>query len=191
MSTLLTAASLGLGLSAHRSGAQLVLAESCTAGLAAHVIARTPGSSAWLLGGLVAYSNAFKQQHLGVRRQTLFRHGAVSAPTAAEMALGAVSLALSALHEAEEAPQQLLAVSITGIAGPDGARPGKPVGLVWFGLAQARCLAEGAGWSTPDVFTESRRFVGSRTEVQEATALHALALMASILRGRSAQERGR
>ena len=109
------------------AGRTLAGAESCTGGLVSKLITDLPGSSSWFLGGCVAYSNAVKAAILGVKPPTLSRHGAVSAECAAEMAAGA-RRRFAADY----------AFSVTGIAGPDGATPGKPVGLVYFGLAGPR-----------------------------------------------------
>jgi len=103
---------------------RLVTAESCTGGWVAKVLTDVAGSSAWYDGGVVAYSNALKQSLLGVRPSTLASHGAVSEATAREMAIGAL-----------ETLGGHIALSVTGIAGPAGAQPGKPVGTVWFAWA--------------------------------------------------------
>ena len=105
-------------------GASLAAAESCTGGLAAQLITDIPGCSAWFLGGAVAYSNAAKIKLLGVKPATIKKYGAVSAQCAWEMAAGA-----------KKNLNSDYAFSVTGIAGPDGGTPGKPVGLVYFGLA--------------------------------------------------------
>ncbi|HUP08006.1 MAG TPA: competence/damage-inducible protein A [Caldimonas sp.] len=107
-------------------GLTVGLAESCTGGLVGHRLTNVPGSSAYVKGGIIAYSNELKQQSLGVRAETLAAHGAVSEATAAEMATG-VRRALSSD----------LGLAITGIAGPDGGTPDKPVGTVCFALAAA------------------------------------------------------
>lgn len=99
-------------------------AESCTAGLVSHRLTNVAGSSAYVLGGLVAYSNRAKETLLDVRRETLIAHGAVSEETAGEMAEGARGRFGSSL-----------AIATTGIAGPGGGTPEKPVGTVCFGLA--------------------------------------------------------
>jgi nicotinamide-nucleotide amidase len=103
---------------------RLVTAESCTGGWIAKAMTDVPGSSGWFLGGVVAYSNTLKQSLLGVLPSTLHAHGAVSEATAREMAIGAL-----------ETLGGQIAVAVTGIAGPDGGQPGKPVGTVWFGWA--------------------------------------------------------
>jgi nicotinamide-nucleotide amidase len=105
-------------------GMTIALAESCTGGLVGHRITNIPGSSNYFKGALVAYSNEVKQQALGVRAETLAQHGAVSEETAVEMATG-VRRALAAD----------LGLAITGIAGPEGGTPDKPVGTVCFALA--------------------------------------------------------
>ena len=107
-------------------GLTIALAESCSGGLIGHRITNIPGSSAYLNGGIVAYSDAVKQQVLGVRAETLAVHGAVSEETAVEMATGARRVLTADIG-----------LSVTGIAGPDGGTPDKPVGTVCFALASA------------------------------------------------------
>jgi PncC family amidohydrolase len=103
--------------------ATLASAESCTGGLIGHLVTNVSGSSYYFLGGAIAYSNAVKQRVLGVRAETLAAHGAVSERAAVEMAHGARRL-LGADY----------GLATTGIAGPTGATPGKPVGLVYIAL---------------------------------------------------------
>jgi nicotinamide-nucleotide amidase len=103
---------------------RLVTAESCTGGWVGKTLTDVAGSSDWYLGGVVSYSNTLKQSLLGVLPSTLAAHGAVSEATAREMAVGAL-----------ETFGGQVALSVTGIAGPDGGQPGKPVGTVWFGWA--------------------------------------------------------
>jgi nicotinamide-nucleotide amidase len=105
-------------------GIMLATAESCTGGMIAAALTDIAGSSAVVDRGFVTYSNEAKTEMLGCREETLRAHGAVSKETASEMAAGA-------LHHSHAG----IAVSVTGIAGPDGGSPEKPVGLVWFGLA--------------------------------------------------------
>ncbi len=105
-------------------GLTIATAESCTGGLIAHRLTNVAGSSAYLMGGAVSYSNAVKQNLLGVPAATLVTHGAVSAETALAMARGARRLFAVDM-----------AVSVTGIAGPGGGTPQKPVGLTFIGLA--------------------------------------------------------
>jgi nicotinamide-nucleotide amidase len=104
--------------------ATLALAESCTGGAIAHRLTNVPGASAVLLAGLVTYSNAAKQKFLGVEADTLARHGAVSEPVARQMAQGA-----------RDQTGADYGLSVTGIAGPAGGSPAKPVGTVFIGLA--------------------------------------------------------
>lgn len=136
-------------------GMTCATAESCTGGGIGSAITAVPGSSAVYLGGVISYANAVKAGVLGVPEATLASVGAVSAETAAAMAAG-----VRALLKAD------LAVSVTGIAGPDGGTPEKPVGLVWFGLASA------AG-----VRTEKALFAGNRAEVRAQAVLHALGML--------------
>ena len=105
-------------------GETITCAESCTGGLLAASLTRLPGSSAWFKTGFVTYSNQSKQQLLKVNAATLNHYGAVSEETVREMALGAL-IATKADY----------ALSISGIAGPDGGSEDKPVGTVWFSLA--------------------------------------------------------
>ena len=144
----------GRTLSAH--GLMLVTAESCTGGWIAKVMTDIPGSSSWFLGGVVAYSNTLKQGLLGVLPSTLAAHGAVSEAAAREMAIGAL-----------ETLGGKFAIAVTGIAGPDGGQPGKPVGTVWFGWA----------WRAGDEI-ETRvaleTFAGDREAVRRQTVVRAL-----------------
>ena len=111
-------------------GQTLAIAESCTGGLLGEMITETAGSSAYFVGGIVSYSNQVKTEVLGVSLESLQEYGAVSAVVAEQMALGAQRLLKS--H---------WSLSITGIAGPGGATPNKPVGLVYIGLGdpQGQC----------------------------------------------------
>ena len=111
---------------AKAAGVMIATAESCTGGLVTAALTEIPGSSAVVDRGFVTYTNAAKMELLGVPALTLKRHGAVSGEAAKAMAEGALSRSAAALT-----------VSITGIAGPGGGTDEKPVGLVWFGLAQA------------------------------------------------------
>jgi PncC family amidohydrolase len=102
----------------------LALAESCTGGLVGHRLTEVPGSSTYFLGGIVAYAYDVKERQLGVKHNTLYDHGAVSAETALEMARGA-----------RRALGTDIGLGITGIAGPTGGTPDKPVGLVYIALS--------------------------------------------------------
>jgi PncC family amidohydrolase len=139
----------------------LSLAESCTGGLLAHRVTNVPGSSVYFLGGVVAYSNAAKEQLLGVSHETLERCGAVSQETALEMARGARRVFDS--H---------LALSITGIAGPTGGSPEKPVGLTFI------CLAAPEG-----EWVERHIWKGDREANKGASAKAALDLLQRYLHG--------
>lgn len=111
-------------------GLKLAIAESCTGGLVSNRLTDVPGSSEYFLGGVTAYANEAKRCALGVKAETLQTHGAVSRATAIEMARG-VRRAL-----VDETPvETILGLSVTGIAGPGGGLPEKPVGLVWIGMS--------------------------------------------------------
>jgi nicotinamide-nucleotide amidase len=112
-----------LGNTLSAKGWQISCAESCTGGGVGYAITSISGSSAWFKKGFITYSNDAKQALLGVSEHTLIQHGAVSAQTVEEMAAGAAKRA-----NAE------VAIAISGIAGPDGGSPDKPVGTVWFGF---------------------------------------------------------
>ena len=134
-------------------GERLVLAESCTGGWIAKTCTDLAGSSDWLEGGVVSYSNELKQSLLGVRTETLARFGAVSADCAAEMAAGAL-MRLGGDW----------AIAVTGIAGPSGGSADKPVGLVWFGWQRR---------GRPPLI-RSHRYDGDREAVRRQTVATAL-----------------
>lgn len=134
-------------------GWKVVTAESCTGGLVAAAITKRPGSSCVFERGYVTYSNEAKMEELGVKAETLNTHGAVSAETAEEMALGALKNSRADL-----------AISITGVAGPDGGSDEKPVGLVYFGFA----VKDGKSGASKEQFS------GSREQVRGAAAKTAL-----------------
>ncbi len=136
-----------------KTSKKLVTAESCTGGGVAEILTRIPGSSGWFERGFVTYSNAAKQELLGVPLETLQQFGAVSEETAAAMVIGAVKNS-----------HAQIGVSITGIAGPDGGTPDKPVGTVCFGW----CFAE------DNVRTTRIVFDGDRQSVREQSCLLAL-----------------
>lgn len=136
-------------------GLTLATAESCTGGLIVAALTAIAGSSSVVMAGFVTYSNEAKQKMLGVRAESLAQHGAVSAEVAREMAEGA-----------RERAGVSLALSCTGIAGPGGATPGKPVGLVFIG-----CARDGAA-----TLVERHVFPGDRAAVRAATVAAALDL---------------
>ncbi|HCS65165.1 MAG TPA: damage-inducible protein CinA [Cellvibrio sp.] len=132
---------------------RIATAESCTGGGVAAAITAIPGSSAWFEYGIVSYANAAKEKLLGVSSETLAREGAVSEAVVIEMARGV--LALSGAD---------IAVAISGVAGPSGGSPEKPVGTVWFAWATA----------TGEIKTELKWFDGDRVEVQRLAVVWAL-----------------
>jgi nicotinamide-nucleotide amidase len=131
----------------------IATAESCTGGWVAQVITHTAGSSAWFERGFVTYSNQAKTDMLGVRQETLAQHGAVSQETAAEMAAGALKNS-----------KAMISLAITGIAGPTGGSPGKPVGTVCFAWCRAGAIP----------VTETVAFAGDREAVRRQAVVHAL-----------------
>ncbi len=135
---------------------QVSTAESCTGGWIAKALTDIPGSSQWFIEGLVTYSNESKTRRLGVPCSVLQREGAVSEATVRAMVRGA--LKLTGAH---------IAVAVTGIAGPGGAVPGKPVGTVWLAWAKRR----GRGMR---VRVQLRRFRGNRDAVRRKTVRAAL-----------------
>jgi nicotinamide-nucleotide amidase len=137
-------------------GLRLATAESCTGGMVAAALTDIAGSSDVVERGLVTYSNAAKSELLAVPVELIAAHGAVSGEVAAAMAAGALA----------HAPVDL-AVSITGIAGPGGGSPAKPVGLVWFGIAARGGAAK----------TERHIYPGDRAAVRLAATRRALALL--------------
>ena len=140
-------------------GAQLASAESCTGGLIAAACTDLAGSSQWFERGFVTYSNAAKTELLGVDAALIAQHGAVSEPVARAMAEGAIARS-----------HAQAGVAVTGVAGPTGGSPDKPVGTVWFGWC-------GAGAT----HSELRRFAGDRAAVRAATVRHALGRLAQLL----------
>lgn len=152
-----------LGEALRRRSWMIGAAESCTGGLLLSTLTDVPGSSAYVQGGVVVYSNAMKAKLLGVHEATLAAYGAVSEPVAREMATGALAL-LGAQ----------MALSVTGIAGPGGGSAEKPVGLVYIGAA----------WSAGQAVTvEVRRcqWAGSREENKRQSVAAALELALSVI----------
>jgi nicotinamide-nucleotide amidase len=160
-----------LGQDLQRQGWFIGTAESCTGGLLAGAITSVPGSSAWFERGFVTYTNEAKVQDLEVSPDTLDHFGAVSEPVALEMASG-VLLASSA-H---------VAVSVTGIAGPDGGTPGKPVGMVCFGFA----VRKGEGIVSR---AATHLFDGDRAQVRQAAVDYALRGALELIDARSTDAR--
>lgn len=142
-----------------RARLTVATAESCTGGLVAHLLTEIPGSSEYVRGGVVAYSNEVKEGLLGVPADVLAAHGAVSAQVARAMALGAVSRLGADV-----------AVSVTGVAGPSGGSDAKPVGLTYVAVAD-------------ESGTEVRRFLwaGGRSENKRESARAALELLLARL----------
>jgi len=138
---------------------KLVTAESCTGGLIAAACTDLAGSSAWFERGFVTYSNDAKAELLGVEERLLRRAGAVCEGVARAMVLGALSRS-----------HAQVAVAVTGVAGPTGGSPAKPVGTVWFGFAVPGKLV-----------TEKCHFAGDRAAVRAATVQHAFARLLELL----------
>ena len=149
-----------VGMLLREQDLRLSVAESCTGGLIGDLITDIPGSSDYFLGGVIAYANQTKVRLLGVKPSTLQEFGAVSRETVMEMAEGA-----------RRALDADIGLAVSGIAGPGGGTPEKPVGLIWIGL------------SAPG-FATARRFQlqGDRLEVKAGAAREALQLLAGYLR---------
>ena len=145
---------------------RLATAESCTGGGIAAALTDLPGSSEWFVGGVVTYANEWKMHRLGVQEATLARFGAVSIETVHEMLEG-----LLGLGDCD------LGIAVSGIAGPGGATPGKPVGTVYIGVA-------GRGWEC----IRRWQFGGDRAQVRRQTVETAIALMVEELSTRSSHE---
>ncbi len=142
-----------------RHGQKLATAESCTGGLIAAALTALSGSSLWFERGWVTYSNTAKTEELGVSDRLIANQGAVSEDVAAAMAAGARTMA-----------HVDYALSVTGIAGPDGGSPNKPIGTVCF------------GWATPtETRMETQHFTGDRQSVREQSVAHALAGLIALL----------
>lgn len=158
---LLTQLSESLGRRLRAAGQQVATAESCSGGGIAEAITRVPGSSAWFGQGWVTYSNAAKHTQLGVPQDLLALCGAVSEPVVRAMAEGA--LARSGAD---------WAVAVSGIAGPDGGTPDKPVGLVWF------------AWAGPArTRSEAMVFSGDRAAVRAHSVSHSLEILIHEMSG--------
>jgi PncC family amidohydrolase len=145
----------GVVLAGRERNKTVATAESCSGGLIASALTSISGSSEVFKGGVVVYSNCMKEKLLGVSKETLESRGAVSADTALEMAAGLQKLTGADIN-----------ISVTGIAGPTGGTPEKPVGLVYLGVA--------AGGKSP--FAVRRVFGGDREQVRYETVRAALVL---------------
>ncbi len=137
----------------------ITTAESCTGGGIAYALTDTPGSSRYFAQGAVTYSNEVKKSLLGVSTQTLKQYGAVSEQTVREMATGAAKVAAADV-----------AIVTSGIAGPDGGTPEKPVGLVWFAV-----------YFDQQLVVQKQVFSGSRVDVREQAIDYALTMTLKIL----------
>jgi nicotinamide-nucleotide amidase len=151
-----------VGLLLKERGQTLALAESCTGGYLSHLITSVPGSSAYYIGGVVSYANAVKMEELGIPSDMLELNGAVSQPVVERMALGV-----------REALRSDWAIATTGIAGPDGGTPEKPVGTVWIAVAGPNGVSSKLGG-----------FPGTRDLVIERAAMSGLNLLRKQLSGR-------
>lgn len=160
---LIDSAAARLGNALRRAGLVVTAAESCTGGGICEAITRVSGSSVWFHSGFVTYANHSKARWLNVSEADLAAHGAVSEPVVRAMALGALQAA-----EAD------LAVAVSGIAGPDGGTPDKPVGTVWFAWAMRGAAADEDASSGVQAVSLCKRLQGSRREVRAQTVLHAL-----------------
>ncbi|MEN4825070.1 nicotinamide-nucleotide amidohydrolase family protein [Pseudomonas sp. P39-UII1] len=148
----ITALSTRLGEHLRRLNAQITTAESCTGGGIAEAITRVPGCSAWFEAGYVTYSNSQKTRQLGVPEPLFSQVGAVSQEVVEAMARGA-----------QVASGARFAVAVSGVAGPDGGSPAKPVGTVWLAWADGE-----------HVISERRHFDGDREAVRRQTVIAAL-----------------
>jgi nicotinamide-nucleotide amidase len=151
-----------VGRKLRSAGRRLATAESCTGGWVAKVCTDIAGSSQWFECGFVTYSNVAKVRDIGVSELTLANHGAVSEATVREMAAGALRVSGADV-----------AVAISGIAGPDGGTPAKPVGTVWFGLASQR-------GADVVVASEMQLFGGDRELIRRHSVERALQMVLAI-----------
>ena len=158
----LSALATQVGARLKAQGLMLATAESCTGGWVAQAVTAISGSSDWFERGFVTYADAAKREMLGVSADTLARHGAVSEQTARAMAAGALA------HSSAQ-----VAVAVTGIAGPTGGSPEKPVGTVCF------------AWSRKDAVlrAQTRRFEGDRESVRRQSGVGALEGVLALLEG--------
>ena len=157
-------------------GARIACVESCTGGWIAKTLTDVPGSSAWFGWGWVTYANDAKRQLVGVPETILTAHGAVS-----EAAVAAMARAGRILSGAE------FAVAVSGVAGPDGGTPEKPVGTVWFGWDGSPDMLDrgGAGRTDPNEtgVTARRVFAGDRETIRRQAVAHAVRGLLEMLEG--------
>ena len=151
-----------LGAVAQERSLMVCTAESCTAGGIAYAITEVPGSSAWFDRAFVTYTNLSKEQMLGVSKGTLEQHGAVSVEVVAQMTQGALKNS-----------QAQWAVAVSGIAGPTGAVPGKPVGTVAFSWQR----------ENEPACTCVQHFQGDRGQVRRQTIAYALSRLIELMKG--------
>jgi PncC family amidohydrolase len=151
-----------IGERLREQGLSLAVAESCTGGLIGHRLTNVPGSSMYYMGSITAYAYQVKVSLLGVKWETLETHGAVSDETVGEMAQGV-----------RQAMGSDIGLSVSGIAGPKGGTPEKPVGLVHFGLS-----------SSEGIWTANKVFNGNRLDVKEQAADFALKFLKDYLEGK-------
>jgi nicotinamide-nucleotide amidase len=151
-----------VGQKLRAAGRRLATAESCTGGWVAKACTDIAGSSQWFECGFVTYSNAAKVRDIGVSERTLADHGAVSEATVREMAVGALRVSGADV-----------AVAISGIAGPDGGTPTKPVGTVWFGMASR-------GRAGVAVISQMQLFGGDRELIRRSSVERALQLVLAL-----------
>jgi nicotinamide-nucleotide amidase len=159
---LLAALARDVGARLARAQLTVVTAESCTGGWTAKLLTDIPGSSAWFDCGFVTYSTTAKERDLGVSAATITGQGAVSEPAVREMAQGAL-----------QRTKADIAVAISGIAGPSGAVPGKPVGTVWFAVAQRHGMSI-------EVNCRVKFFKGDRDLVRRKSVEFALGLIRAL-----------
>ena len=155
-----------------RQHLKLALVESCTGGLIGHRITNIPGSSGYYLGSVVAYAYEAKERLIGVQHETLMTYGAVSQETALELAQG-----VRRIFSADFGQDHVIGLSISGIAGPGGGLPDKPIGLAWVGLSTP------TGEHTFKIFSQ-----GNRQENKAIFAEQALMILNSYLEGRLSPE---
>jgi nicotinamide-nucleotide amidase len=153
MDELLSSLSLRVAQALQQRNLTLATAESCTGGWVSQVITQTSGSSAWFERGFVTYANDAKVEMLGVSPETITEHGAVSLDTAAEMAAGALVNSSA-----------LISLAVSGVAGPTGGSPGKPVGTVCFAWCELGKEPE----------TEQHHFDGDRESIRRQAVICAL-----------------